>query len=559
MKKEISQKDKLVFWGINFLSWTSPISMIGFGIFFPLGVIFLFPKEDRVLRPAFHSVFLQVVLGLFLFSLELLFLIFPKAEEIFSAFVLLSSEEPSAFGFTVLTLMFFLGLAIFFLQAKYVRERLKPEDPRPLILNAVLVFLTVFCIILFTHYLTYSDTFRAKMATFAVFSESVWIFFFTSIGLAELLSGKRPFFLFRRPWAWFLRQTRDSSVPEEGDLPASVRKRKNAKVRDIILAGWGHIYTGRLWKGFPILFVYLLGLLLFATFFFSWWEPALGIRFLAGLGLKPGISDKKFFEVASSIWIWPAILSTLILINVFSGWLLRRSFHSKTPLLGLSPGFENNLGLSVLVHLIVICLILLMPTTIAFQKESKSRPTDHYTPENHAEFYFIDPNLPDEVKGLNGGVITGTDTPNSTQGEKIPDEKPSDEGRVKGEVKKIKGKKLPPTYSNYISAKMRTFESFMDYWRSAPRNYSCVVAYTITPDGEVVDVELVQSSPYPDQDQRTLELIENLSPMMPPPGTKGYIRVTELFWNGPLDAKAMPTPLQQELVNMFDGRYMEEL
>lgn len=27
------------------------------------------------------------------------------------------------------------------------------------------------------------------------------------------------------------------------------------------------------------------------------------------------------------------------------------------------------------------------------------------------EYYFIDPDIPDEVKDLNGGVIAGTETP----------------------------------------------------------------------------------------------------------------------------------------------------
>lgn len=72
-------------------------------------------------------------------------------------------------------------------------------------------------------------------------------------------------------------------------------------------------------------------------------------------------------------------------------------------------------------------------------------------------------------------------------------------------------------------------------------------------------MDLVEASGYPEQDQMTLELIESLSPLMPPPGTKGYVRVTELFWNGSIDPDAMPTPLQKELVTMYDGRYMEEL
>ncbi|TGJ98634.1 energy transducer TonB [Leptospira langatensis] len=553
-----ARKRKVVAWGINFLSWISPF--IGFGIFFPLGVLFAFPYHKEIRRTAFSSIVLQIAIASILYPLEFLLLFSPEAEQIFNALVLLTPEEPKFYGVGVLTFLFISGLIILLLQARFVRNRLRPGEGNPPITNSILVFIALICLILFTGYFTYDDIFRTKMATFLVFSESLWIFFPWTIALAGMMSARRPVFIFRRPWAWFVRQSKDARAIETEDSPSSKRKRRNSKVRDAILPGWGHIYNGNLWRGFPILFVFLLLLLLFSTFFFSFLEPAFGIRFLAALGLKPGISDKQFFAWASTPWPWLVALVLFVSVGFFSGWLLRRSFHAKLPATGLRPGFANNLALSVLVHLVILCLILIIPTMMSRQKqEEKGRPNSHYTPENQVEYWFIDPNLPEETEGLNGGVITGTDTPNSEMGERLPNEKPAEEGRVKGEVKRIKGKKLPPTYSNYISAKMRTYESFMDYWRSAPQNYSCVVAYTITPEGEVVDVQLVEHSVYPEQDRRTLELIENLSPMMPPPNMKGYIRVTELFWNGAINPDAMPTELQKELVNMYDGRYMEEL
>ncbi|TGJ99786.1 energy transducer TonB [Leptospira semungkisensis] len=553
-----ARKRKVVAWGINFLSWISPF--IGFGIFFPLGVLFAFPHHKEIRRTAFSSIVLQIAIASILYPLEFLLLFSPEAEQIFNALVLLTPEEPKFYGVGVLAVLFIAGLAILLLQARFVRNRLRSREGNPPITNPILVFIALICLILFTGYFTYDDIFRTKMATFVVFSESLWVFFPWTIALAGMMSAKRPVFIFRRPWAWFVRQSKDARASETGNSPSSLRKQRNSKIRDMILPGWGHIYNGNLWRGFPILFVFLLLLLLFATFFFSFLEPAFGIRFLAALGLKPGISDKQFFAWASTLWPWLVTLVLFISVGLFSGWLLRRSFHAKAPTTGLRPGFANNLALSVLVHLIILCLILIIPTMMSRQKqEEKGRPNSHYTPENQVEYWFIDPNLPEETEGLNGGVITGTDTPNSEMGEKLPNEKPTEEGRVKGEVKRVRGKKLPPTYSNYISAKMRTYESFMDYWRSAPQNYSCVVAYTITPEGEVVDVQLVEHSVYPDQDRRTLELIENLSPMMPPPNMKGYIRVTELFWNGAINPDAMPTELQKELVTMYDGRYMEEL
>ncbi len=553
-----SRKRKIVAWGVNFLSWVSPF--VGFGIFFPIGVLFAYPKDREIRRTAFSSIVLQIAISSVLIPLELLQIYSTTAETIISALILLDPESPKAYGMPVLFLFFILGLLILFLQAKFVRERLKPGEAKPPITNPIFVFIVLFCLLAFTTFLTYDDKLRTKMAPFLVFSESLWVFFPWLVAVAGMMSVKKPVFIFRRPWAWFSKQVRVSRASETGDSLDSSKKRKYAIVRDFFLPGWGHIYTGNLWRGFPILFVYLLLLLFFATFFFSWIEPAFGIRFLATLGLKPGIPDKKFFEVAASFLPWAIALVLIFSAIGFSSWLLRRSFRANLPARGLRPGFANNLAASVLIHLIILSLILIIPTMMIRQQDSskKDRPDSHYNPEK-VEYYFIDPNVPDEVTGLNGSVITGTNTPTTTQGEKVPNEKPADEGRVKGDVKKIKGKKLPPTYSNYISAKMRTYESFMDYWKSAPQNYSCVVAYTITPDGDVVDVELVQNSQYPDQDRRTLELIENLSPMMPPPGTKGYIRVTELFWNGAINPDAMPTDLQRELVTMFDGRYMEEL
>ena len=99
---------------------------------------------------------------------------------------------------------------------------------------------------------------------------------------------------------------------------------------------------------------------------------------------------------------------------------------------------------------------------------------------------------------------------------------------------------------------------FMEYWKRAPHPYSCVVAYTITTEGEIVDIVIVEASEYPEQDQLTIELIESMSPLMPPPEAKGDVRVTELFWNGSLDPNAMPTSLQKDMVTLFDGRYLEE-
>ncbi|PJZ68263.1 energy transducer TonB [Leptospira perolatii] len=573
-----SRKRRVVEWGVNFLSWISPF--VGFGIFFPLGVLFAFPKNRNVRRTAFSSLILQVGILAILYPLELWLLFSEKGEEVLRAFLLpltgffsylfLPPGSETLFnqgehaGGAILFLFFWIGILLTFLQKRFVQHRVEGRAfhgnrSDPLISRFVYRLFAVLGALVFTHYIVFDDTSKVLMAPYSALQDAVWVFFPSLLAILGILSAGHPLVFFQNVWMQFSKQDRVSRASETGTGPSSLKKQRYSLARDLILPGWGHIYSGNLWRGFPILFIYLLVLLFFAAFFFSWLEPAFGIRYLFSLGLKPGIPDKQFFSIASSFVPWLSGIFALLVLNSFSRWLLKRSFRIREEH-GLKPGFANNIAFSVLLHLVILSLIMIIPAVIKRQNQKKEsdRPQSHYSPEN-VEYYFIDPNLPDEVQGLNGGVITGTETPNTNVGEKLPNEKPSDEGRVKGDVKRIRGKKLPPTYSNYISAKMRAFESFMEYWKTAPRNYSCVVAYTITPEGEVVDVELIENSPYPEQDRRTLELIENLSPMMPPPDVKGYVRVTELFWNGSINPESMPTNLQSDLVQMFDGRYMEEL
>ncbi|KAK2620195.1 TonB C-terminal domain-containing protein [Leptospira interrogans] len=551
-------KKKLVIFGVNFLSWSSPF--LGLGIFFPLGVLFAFPKGREVRSSAFGSLLFQIACWVVLYPLEVSAILFPTVEAFVRTFVMNLREW--LIGFYVLVGFVILVSHSYFLKKQ--RERLSKRSLSVLIPEEKIERIHYKILVLFvagylTSKLVFQDSYRLEYGQIGILEDSFLYFFSVLIAGDTLLSRGKQFFLFRRPWKLFEKQTRIARYSGfQGKW--GLLKQKNAKLRDWIFPGWGHIYIGNLWKGFSILFLYLLLLLFLATSFFSWLEPADGIRFLMSMGLKPGIRDQTFFKITSSVIPILIFLGGIAVVHIISRFLLGRTFRSEPDDTTPKSTFISNLSYSILLHLILMSLVLIIPVTLQRknkQKESERQRT-HFTPE-HLEFYFIDPNLPNEVKGLNGGVVSGTETPTQKEGEKVPEDKPAEEGRVKGEVKQVRGKKLPATYSNYISAKMRGPESFMEYWRRAPKNYSSVVAYTVTPDGEVVDVDLVEASDYPEQDQMTLELIESLSPLMPPPGTKGYVRVTELFWNGSIDPDAMPTPLQKELVTMYDGRYMEEL
>ena len=393
---------------------------------------------------------------------------------------------------------------------------------------------------------------------------SLMLWFLTLFSASSMLGRKGILSILRKPYLGFYIQTKLAfQTFTNTDDPDFKKKALYSKVREAVLPGWGHIYLQRYWKGFSLLFSFLLIFLFFSSSLAFFIDPIFGIKFLTTFGLKIGIPDKEFMQYIDNP-IYP-IAGLLFLLSSYaiSNLMLRSALKSEDQPFserGLQTGFSNNLYLSLLAHLILFAIIFIIPISVQRNSSAKKKndlSKQHFTPEK-MEFYFIDPEIPDEVKDLNGGVVAGTETPSKTEGEKIPDKLQQDEGKVKGYVKRIKGKKLPKTYSNYISARMRGPENFMNYWRRAPMPYSCVVAYTITTEGEVEDVMIVESSAYPDQDSLTVELIQSLSPLMPPPGTKGNIRVTELFWNGTLDPNLMPTELQKEMVQHFDGRYMEE-
>lgn len=584
---------------LSFLIWMSPTFSLG--PFFPLGVLFAFPREYKLQWKAILVLGIYCISWIFVFPLELLHRSSLAWEAEINAFF---SEESSIgimkFGIVIivflclltnhlhswnrnrkrekvrqsklslvnplqkirtesrirdskfdnLLLVFFLGLLLSFVfssLSEYIRGSKTPTQLLPI--QELYSFLFNYClsvVILFTSFN------RNKLPSSL---SGISLRFFNGIRSREL-------------WKKAIQNNEHFPLRKELEI------KSKAKFREKFLPGLGHLYIYEYWRGFPILFIGLLLWLFLAVWIFSYISPVFGIQFLAGFGLKPGIADKDFFISSQNVGYALISAASLLGVYLYSNYLIDKSFSlenlgfkkdkngEEEPFFkpGLRKGFRNVLPVSLLFHLIILCLVFLIPISLQrnSQKKDSKKSADHFRPEK-IEFYFIDPNIPDEMEGLNGGVITGNETTNKEKGEKISNEKVADNGPVKGQIKKIRGKKVPATYSNYISAKMRIPESYMDYWAKAPQPYSCVVAYTITQDGEVIDVKLVEGSDYPDQDLRTLQLVESLSPLMAPPGTQNDIRVTELFWNGPIDPDFVPTELQKEMINLFDGRYMEEI
>lgn len=576
-----SKFDRIVTYWLSFLCFASPF--IGLGVFFPIGVLFLYRSNHTLRASAFQSAALQIFVYAVSFPLDFICLWDETSPYCIAG---LKNERALAFQGYFLLFWGIVGFIILFLEARfsvskygylksskyrYSSERSASGDS--FLYTFFIVFLSwfsaVFLFVMLTALYLFLSAKDSQMEldnliALSFKGEGSLLFWLLNVHTVSKMVGRKTvLWVLRRPYLYLYSNTRlgsSSTVPETASWQ---RKSRYAKFREAVMPGLGQVYLNRYWPGFSTLFVYLLFLLFASTAVIYHLDYVFGTKFLQFFGLKPGIPDKEFIRYADNIFF--PIFCTLGLISVyaFAQFLVRHFLKREAEPIeerGLRSGFQDNLALSVLLHLTLLSVMFIIPVTVQRQSSSQKKrdmSKDHFQPEK-MEFYFIDPEIPDDVKDLNGGVVSGTETPTETEGMKIPDEEIKDEGKVKGYVKKIKGKKLPKTYSNYISARMRGPEMYMDYWKRAPHPYSCVVAYTITTEGEITDVYIVEPSGYPDQDRLTVELVQSMSPVMPPPGVKGDVRVTELFWNGPIDPDAMPTELQKEMVSMFDGRYMEE-
>ena len=559
------------------MAWMSPF--IGYEVFFPIALLLLYRINHTIRAVAFQVIVFQIIILISCYPLELICL-----WDMASPYcVTMLRDERSLFFFIGWGLF---GLFVLFWEARHsllkygglgkktnLSNRFSFQTLLYVLLSwfsAVLlyVFFNVFfgmayLLINDVNLLDASGQFDLSMFMSRYFKgeSEIYIWFLNLHAVSRNLGRKTVFAVLRKPYLGLYAQTRiQSPISNLGSI-SYTNKARFAKYREAILPGWGIIYLHRYWIGFSVLFSFLLLLLFTAIGWTYYIDYSFGTTFLQAMGLKPGIPDKEFIRYTSNI-VTPIVFTFLMACSyVFSNYLLRYLLKKESEPVsdrGLTYGFNTNLSFSILVHLILFSVLFVIPIMVTRNPPQKKNDISkqHFQPEK-LEFYFIDPDIPDEVKDLNGGVISGTETPNEKEGEKLPDEI-SDNGKPKGFVKRIKGKRLPKTYSNYISARMRGPEMFMEYWKRAPHPYSSVVSYTITTEGEIIDIVLVVASGYPEQDQLTIELIESMSPVMPPPNVKGDVRVTELFWNGSLDPDAMPTPLQKEMVLMFDGRYIEE-
>ncbi|MCE9499573.1 MAG: hypothetical protein K8R21_03595, partial [Leptospira sp.] len=441
---------KLIESGISFLCWISPF--FGLGIFFPIGVLTLYTRNVRIRVSAFNILIIQLFAYIVTYPLELYTYTSEINELTLNHYI---TENVNLFK----AMYSFAGLATLVLQRRFLMNRIDRlsflkqfEFARKykLMNLAYLIILWAVAIIFTEVMLRNGDSYKFSNMPVLIYRESLIYFLCVLFAGASVLGQKNVFFFLRKPFLSLYVHSKLDSPTRDFQSPAFIRKSRFAKIREYILPGWGQVYLGRYWKGFPLLFIYLLCFFFFILALFLYIDPVLFVRFMSSLGLKPGISDKDLFQFTSNIFIPVVFGSFLIGAYIFAQYMINKSLKQDNQSeedRGLDYGFLNNIHLSLLMHLVVFSIIFIIPITLQ-RSSSKSKTGEnsksHYQPEKF-EFYFIDPDIPDEVKDLNGGVISGTKTASQKEGIKIPDEKPSDNGKVKGYVKRIRGKKLPKT------------------------------------------------------------------------------------------------------------------
>ena len=528
--------------GICLLCWMSFV--VDFGLFFPLAAFFIYKKDSIIRQNAVSSVLFQFFFYLFFAPLKL-------STYFFSDFEAFLSEWLSFYAFEVKITLLASGLVVLLCQNYYLKRKFQYHNLKRLVrkqykkkykLFSVFYLLSfLFLSSILTDELILTDNFEITFNPASNLESNVLNFFSFVFVSIFILGNKRSFVLFRKPLlisAKHLRAKKSHSF--------YYNKRYNyAKLRNFFIPGWGNVYLKPSLSGFFLIFSYLLFLFLFLTVFFSYIDFIFGIRFLGSFGLKSTFNQQFLSEILSSIYPLLFFLICILTIYVIAYSSLNEKTRNK------DSNFFSNFHYSMLFHLILFCLLFLVPFSI--RTPPKAEPiSSNSKPLN---FYFIDDYVSSSFKGLNGGVVVGNSDKVASNSKKVEGK---NQDSFTSSQKKL-GNEFYQTYSSYISAKMRGPELFMQYWKKAPENYSCVVSYTINSNGDVLEAYIVESSNYPEQDQLTLDLIYSLSPLISPPTTNKTIRVTELFWNGEVDSESMPTALQQQLVLSFDGRFIEEL
>lgn len=381
--------------------------------------------------------------------------------------------------------------------------------------------------------------------------------FFTLLliwGAFQALLGRAPL-LYRRLFCRLLLEGR-----ARGD-----QRQQGARLR-ALLPGWGFYYLGHRLAGITffllfllILFVFSLSLsLCYGDLVRDWhgFNANAAWYYLSTLGLKSAVSDAHLKSWLGNEFVLFGSVFVLSGCVVLSRFLVARYFRK-----GQSGFFWFFVPTAALLHFFIPVMALLVPVRFLsleppvpvaespppvpviprFFEESEEMGLDGSAPSGRPDGDDRDPLLAEKKTEARG------DGPGASADEST--------GLSQGEGKGFKGDRQAMTYSNYLSARLRVAESWLSYWDQVPEPYAAVFSYRILHNGVVENVSLVDPSSSARADQLTIQLIESMGVLLPPP--EGAVRVTELFWNTAPDDKELPTELKRQLSRAFDGRVIE--
>ncbi|MBE7440476.1 MAG: hypothetical protein HS115_18645 [Spirochaetales bacterium] len=374
-------------------------------------------------------------------------------------------------------------------------------------------------------------------------------------GALQALQGLAPVF-WRKLFCRLLRDER-----------ARAGQRMQPALLRAFVPGWGFFYLGQRLSGAGFFLFFLLISFLFSLSLAlnygdlvqNWpgFNANAAWYYLSTLGLKSAISDAHLKSWLGHPLSLGGTFALFVLSIVLSRILVARQFRSGRP--GLFWSFVPS---AALLHLFIPVMALLIP--VRFH-------TLEPPPENQAAEPPAIPVIPhffeeSQDMGLDGSVLSGrpdgddrdpllAEKKAETQGEGPEANTEESTGLSTGEGRGVKGDRSSMTYSNYLSARLRVAESWLRYWDQVPQPYAAVFSYRISENGVVENVSIVDPSSAAQADHLTVQLIESMGVLLPPPG--GPVRVTELFWNTTPDDSALPTELKRQLSKAFDGRTIE--
>jgi hypothetical protein len=355
---------------------------------------------------------------------------------------------------------------------------------------------------------------------------------------------------------------------------------KKAVALSLFWPGFGQMFLGKSWFGGILatchfVTAFSFGYLLLAHLNLSFAKDLLGI-----MGFYWRVGDQAFAEgFATPLQL--GLLGGLLLLNYVLAlinlpiWFRLKNAHRR---------IFGSFGISYIVHIGILWVLVLMPfifTSAQTREEINKRAQQIYQqlqkqkqertealkkpkpnlqkPKDSLERELkFDLSVPDQVKGINEFSAKPFSQKLSEQKETKPTigfgerEQPLPPKRnyVKEQTRDSK------SYSEYITAKIREGDKDRLIWQQAPKPYSTVIQYTVSGDGHVSDIRIVEPSGNLKIDSLVVSVVESMSPFIRPPGSKA-LKITELFWNtGGEDG--LDTEMKRSLASYPDGRVIEQ-